>query len=227
MLQQRIMRVFCKGIVRRTSSSVCVGTRRAFAAPSPAFKYQDVFEPEKPDPTVYRKLTSDFVSAVDGPGGKKFLQVAPEGLTLLSKQALIDISHLLRTAHLEQLAKILQDPEASANDRFVALELLKNANVAASMVLPSCQDTGTAICMGKRGQYVLTDGDDERHISKGVFDAYTTTNLRYSQVAPLDMFKEANTKSNLPAQIDIYATKVQASDHAPRGTGTLSWGSHP
>jgi len=123
---------------------------------------------------------------------------------------MIDIAHLLRPAHLEQVAKILKDPEASANDRFVALELLKNANVAAGMILPSCQDTGTGICMGKRGQQVLTDGEDEAAISKGIFDAYTSTNLRYSQVAPLDMFKEVNTKCNLPAQVDLYATKGDA-----------------
>ena len=120
---------------------------------------------------------------------------------------MVDIAHLLRPAHLAQLSLILKDPEASDNDRFVALELLKNANIAAGMILPSCQDTGTGICMGKRGGHVLTDGDDEAHISRGIFDAYTQTNLRYSQVAPQDMFIEANTKTNLPAQIDIYATK--------------------
>ena len=119
---------------------------------------------------------------------------------------MVDIAHLLRPGHLQQLANILDDPEASANDRFVALELLKNANVAASKVLPGCQDTGTAIVMGKRGQYVWTDGADEEHLSKGVFDTYTGTHLRYSQVAPLDMFTEANTKCNLPAQVEIYAT---------------------
>lgn len=126
---------------------------------------------------------------------------------MLSREAMVDIAHLLRPAHLAQLASILKDPEATDNDRFVALELLKNANIAAGMILPSCQDTGTGICMGKRGQNVLTDGDDEAHISRGIFDAYTKTNLRYSQVAPQDMFKESNTKTNLPAQIDIYATK--------------------
>jgi fumarate hydratase class I len=183
--------------------------QRRFLSAS-AFKFQDLFETEKPDSTVYRKLTSDYVSVVDGPFGKKYLKVEPEGLTLLAKQAMIDIAHLLRPAHLEQVAKILKDPEASANDKFVALELLKNANVAAGMILPSCQDTGTGICMGKRGQQVLTDGEDEAAISKGIFDAYTSTNLRYSQVAPLDMFKEVNTKCNLPAQIDLYATKGDA-----------------
>ena len=109
-------------------------------------------------------------------------------------------------AHLKQLSNILKDPEATENDKFVALELLKNANIAANLVLPGCQDTGTAIIMGKRGQNVLTDGKDEEHLSNGVYDTYTKRNLRYSQVAPLDMFKEVNTKTNLPAQIDLYAT---------------------
>eukprot|EP00286_Rhodomonas_abbreviata_P027896 CAMPEP_0181304844 /NCGR_PEP_ID=MMETSP1101-20121128/9385_1 /TAXON_ID=46948 /ORGANISM="Rhodomonas abbreviata, Strain Caron Lab Isolate" /LENGTH=567 /DNA_ID=CAMNT_0023410665 /DNA_START=18 /DNA_END=1721 /DNA_ORIENTATION=+ len=187
--------------------AVSWGARRAFAAAPVDFKYQDLWESAKPDATEYRKLTSDYVSMVDGPGGKKYLQVEPEALTLLSKQAMIDIAHLLRPAHLQSLSNILKDPEASDNDRFVAMELLKNANVAAGMILPSCQDTGTGICMGKRGQQVLTDGEDESHISRGIYDAYTGTNLRYSQVAPLDMFKEANTKCNLPAQIELYATK--------------------
>jgi fumarate hydratase class I len=117
-----------------------------------------------------------------------------------------DIAHLLRPAHLKQLSNILKDPEATSNDRFVALELLKNANIASNFVLPGCQDTGTAIISGKRGHAVLTDGNDEKHLSHGVYDTYTGTNLRYSQVAPLDMFKEVNTKTNLPAQIDLYAT---------------------
>jgi hypothetical protein len=118
---------------------------------------------------------------------------------------MVDIAHLLRPGHLQQLANILEDPEASSNDRFVALELLKNANVAAGKILPGCQDTGTAIVQGKRGQYVWTDGNDEEALSRGVFDTYTGTHLRYSQVAPLDMFTEANTKNNLPAQVEIYA----------------------
>ena len=138
--------------------------------------------------------------------GKKVLQVEPEAVRMLSAQAMTDIAHLLRPGHLQQLANILKDPEASSNDQFVALELLKNANIAAGRILPGCQDTGTAIVMGKRGQYVWTDGADEEHLSKGVFDTYTGTHLRYSQVAPLDMFTEANTKCNLPAQVEIYAT---------------------
>jgi fumarate hydratase class I len=150
------------------------------------------------------QLTSDHVQTIDV-GGKKVLQVEPEALRLLASQAMVDIAHLLRPGHLQQLSNILADPEASSNDRFVALELLKNANVAAGKVLPGCQDTGTAIIQGKRGQYVWTDGNDEEMLSRGVFDTYTETNLRYSQVAPLDMFTEANTKTNLPAQVEIYA----------------------
>ena len=121
-----------------------------------------------------------------------------------------DISHYLRPAHLAQLRRILDDPEASANDRFVALDLLKNANIAAGGVLPMCQDTGTAIVMGKRGQNVLTGGDDEEAISRGIYDAYTKLNLRYSQMAPLTMWEEKNTGSNLPAQIELYATDGDA-----------------
>ncbi len=137
-------------------------------------------------------------------------QVDGEALRLLSKTAMADIAHLLRPGHLAQLRSILDDPEASQNDRFVAMQLLKNANIAAARVLPSCQDTGTAIVVGKRGQYVWTDGKDEEHLSRGVYDTYTSTNLRYSQVAPLDMFKEVNTATNLPAQIDLYATAGDA-----------------
>lgn len=131
-------------------------------------------------PTPYRKLTSDHVKTIDV-DGKKFLQVAPEALRLLSATAMRDIAHLLRPAHLQQLALILKDPEATENDKFVALELLKNANIASNFVLPGCQDTGTAIISGKRGQYVLTDGKDEEHLSRGVYDTYTTTNLRLVQ----------------------------------------------
>ena len=134
------------------------------------------------------------------------LTVEPEALTLLAQEAMVNIAHLLRPGHLQQLAKILKDPEASDNDRFVALELLKNANIAAGMVLPGCQDTGTGICIGKKGQYVWTDGKDEAAISRGIFNAYTRRNLRYSQVAPVDMFNEKNTGCNLPAQIDLYST---------------------
>eukprot|EP00607_Mallomonas_marina_P005072 CAMPEP_0182429030 /NCGR_PEP_ID=MMETSP1167-20130531/25462_1 /TAXON_ID=2988 /ORGANISM="Mallomonas Sp, Strain CCMP3275" /LENGTH=515 /DNA_ID=CAMNT_0024612327 /DNA_START=112 /DNA_END=1656 /DNA_ORIENTATION=+ len=170
----------------------------------PSFNYQELFDLSE-DKTPYRKLTSDYVSTIKL-GDVSFLKVEPEALTILSGQAMRDIAHLLRPAHLQQLSNILKDEEATTNDKFVALELLKNANIAANFILPGCQDTGTAIIMGKRGQLVLTDGEDEKHLSKGVFDTYTSTNLRYSQVAPLDMFQEKNTGTNLPAQIELYAT---------------------
>ena len=165
----------------------------------PEFAYTDLL-PTGPDPTPYRLLTSEGVSTVSG-AGREFLQVEPAALTLLARTAMRDIAHLLRPAHLAQLRRILDDPEASANDRFVALDLLKNANIAAGGVLPMCQDTGTAIVMGKRGQQVLTDGADASHLSRGIYDAYTTLNLRYSQLAPLTMWEEKNTGNNLPAQI--------------------------
>jgi fumarate hydratase class I len=172
------------------------------------FAFQELL-PLGDDETPYRLLTTDHVSSVDL-GGTRFLRVEPEGLTLLTRQAMRDVSHLLRPAHLAQLARILSDPEASPNDRFVALELLKNANIAAGGVLPSCQDTGTAIVMGKKGQQVLTPGGDEAAIARGVHEVYTSTNLRYSQLAPLDMYREVNTGDNLPAQIEIYATDGDA-----------------
>ena len=153
--------------------------------------------------TTYRKLTADGVSTVDGPGGRTFLEVDAEAIHLLTATAMRDISHLLRTSHLEQLAAILDDSEASANDRFVASELIQNACIAAGGVLPSCQDTGTAIVSAKKGDLVLTDGDDREPISHGVYDTFLTSNLRYSQLAPLDMFTERNTGTNLPAQIEI------------------------
>ncbi|MGE0871339.1 MAG: fumarate hydratase [Kofleriaceae bacterium] len=171
----------------------------------PSFTFQDILEIGHHHATPYRKLTSDFVGTFEA-RGKTFLEVAPEALTLLAKTAMRDIAHLLRPGHLAQLRAILDDPEASPNDRFVALELLKNANIAAGGILPGCQDTGTAIVMGKRGQLVMTRGGDEAAISRGVFDTYAAANLRYSQVAPLDMFEEKNTGNNLPAQIEIYAT---------------------
>ena len=169
----------------------------------PEFEYADLL-PLGPDETPYRLLTTDGVSTVEA-AGRTFLQVEPEALRLLTSTAMRDIAHLLRPGHLAQLRSILDDPEASPNDRFVALDLLKNANISAGFVLPMCQDTGTAIVMGKRGQHVLTPGDDEHAISKGVFDAYTTLNLRYSQMAPLTMWEERNTGTNLPAQIELYA----------------------
>ena len=169
------------------------------------FAYTDLL-PKEPggEPTPYRLLTTDGIDTVEA-AGRTFLTVEPDVLRQLTFEAIHDISHLLRPAHLAQLASILKDPEASPNDRFVALDLLKNANISAGGVLPMCQDTGTAIVMGKRGQNVWTQGQDEEHISRGVFDAYQRLNLRYSQLSPLNMWQERNTGSNLPAQVEIYA----------------------
>ncbi|WOP20190.1 fumarate hydratase [Raineyella sp. LH-20] len=158
-----------------------------------------------PDETPYRLLTTEGVRTVEGPGGRTFLEVDPEAITLLAETAMHDIAHFLRPAHLAQLQKILNDPEASNNDKFVALDLLKNANIASGGVLPMCQDTGTAIVSAHRGQHVLTSVQDEVPISRGVYNAYTRLNLRYSQNAPLTMWDEKNTGCNLPAQIDIAA----------------------
>src|SRR6185503_13982103 len=152
----------------------------------------------------WKKLSSDHVSSFEG-GGHSFLSVDRAALTTLTRQAMHDIAHLLRPAHLAQLAKILDDPEASPNDRFVALDLLKNANIAAGGVLPMCQDTGTAIVVGKKGQYVLTGGGDEAAIARGIFETYQKDNLRYSQMAPLNMWDEKNTGTNLPGEIKISA----------------------
>src|SRR5262245_3432946 len=157
------------------------------------------------DTTEYRMISDSGLDVVNGPGGRRFLTVSSDVLTQLTAEAMHDIAHYLRPAHLAQLRAIIDDPAASPNDRYVALDLLRNANVAAAGVLPMCQDTGTAIVMGKRGRYVLTDGTDEEAIARGVFDAYTKLNLRYSQLAPLTMYEEKNTGSNLPAQVEIYA----------------------
>lgn len=170
----------------------------------PEFAYTDLL-PVGEDTTPYRLVTAEGVSTFEA-DGRTFLKVEPEALRKLAAEAMHDISHYLRAAHLAQLRTILDDPEASANDRFVALDLLKNANIAAAGVLPMCQDTGTAIVMGKRGQQVLTRGGDEEALSRGIYDAYTQLNLRYSQMAPLTMWDEKNTGSNLPAQIELYAT---------------------
>lgn len=161
------------------------------------------------DETPYQLLTADWVSTGEFEGGE-ILKVEAEGLTMLADRAIRDSAHLLRPAHLQQLTKILEDPEASDNDRFVAIEMLKNANIAAGGVLPMCQDTGTVIAMGKKGHRVWTDGSDEAALSCGIATAFRETNLRYSQLAPLDMFQEANTKTNLPAQIEIYAEEGDA-----------------
>ena len=174
---------------------------------SPQFSYSDLL-PVGEDKTKYRNLGKAGVSVVKL-GDKEFLQVAPVALTLLTETAIHDISHYLRAEHLQQLANILSDPEASPNDRFVATDLLKNANIAAGGILPMCQDTGTALVMGKKGQYVLTTAKDEVAISQGIYNAYTKLNLRYSQMAPVTTWEEKNTGNNLPAQIEIYAD----SDH--------------
>src|SRR5215813_1426106 len=169
----------------------------------PDFSYTDLL-PLRPDTTEYRLVSKVGVAprrALD----REFLEVEPEALTLLTAQAMRDIAHLLRPGHLRLLRSILDDPEASPNDRFVASDLLKNACISAGGVLPMCQDTGTAIVLGKRGQQILTRGRDEEAIARGVYDAYTTLNLRYSQLAPITMWEERNTGSNLPAQIEIYA----------------------
>jgi fumarate hydratase class I len=167
------------------------------------FKYQDMF-PLTEDTTEYRLLSEDHVSTAPFDGAE-VLKVSAEGLTFLAEQAFRDVAHLLRSSHLESLAAILDDTESSANDRYVALEMLKNAVIAAEGIFPMCQDTGTAIIMGKKGQRVWTEGVDEAALSQGVFNAYTRGNLRYSQNAPLNMYEEKNTASNLPAQIELYA----------------------
>ena len=173
-----------------------------------AYAHHQMF-PIGEDRTPFRKLTGDFVSAGKF-DGETLLKVEPKALTMLAAEAFKDISHLLRPQHLEQLASILKDPEASDNDRFVALDLLKNANIAAGGVLPMCQDTGTAIVMGKKGAKVWTGGGDEAALAEGVLKTFTETNLRYSQVAPLDLFTEKNTGTNLPAQIEIFADEGDA-----------------
>jgi fumarate hydratase class I len=170
---------------------------------SPQFSYSDLL-PIGEDKTKYRNIGKNGVSVIKL-GDREFLQVSPEALTLLTETAIHDISHYLRAEHLQQLANILKDPEASPNDRFVALDLLKNANISAGGILPMCQDTGTALVMGKKGQYVLTTSKDEVAISQGIYDAFTKLNLRYSQMAPVTTWEEKNTGNNLPAQIEIYA----------------------
>ncbi len=170
----------------------------------PEFRYADLL-PTGPDETPYRLVTTEGVSTFEAEG-QTFLRVSAEAIQRLTSEAMHDISHYLRPAHLAQLRKIIDDPESSGNDRFVALDLLKNVNISAGGVLPMCQDTGTAIVMGKKSEGVLTGADDGEAISRGVFDAYTTLNLRYSQLAPLTMWEERNTGTNLPAQIELYST---------------------
>ncbi len=175
------------------------------AAPAPEFLYSDLL-PIGADETPYRLITTEGVSTFEV-DGRTFLKVEPEAIRRLTAEAMHDISHFLRPAHLAQLRRIIDDPEASGNDRFVALDLLKNVNISAGGVLPMCQDTGTAIVMGKKSEGVLTGVDDGEVISKGVYDAYTQLNLRYSQLAPLTTYEEKNTGTNLPAQVEIYATE--------------------
>ncbi|GAC49051.1 fumarate hydratase [Gordonia aichiensis] len=172
---------------------------------APEFRYAELL-PSGADDTPYRLITTEGVSTVDV-DGQTFLKVAPEALERLTSEAMHDISHYLRPAHLRQLRRIIDDPEASGNDRFVALDLLKNVNISAGGVLPMCQDTGTAIVMGKKSEGVLTGVDDGEWISRGVYDAYTKLNLRYSQLAPLTTYDEKNTGTNLPAQVEIYSTQ--------------------
>ena len=174
----------------------------------PEFIYEDLL-PIGEDKTEYRLVSTEGVSTFSAEG-MEFLKVSPEAIAQLTTEAIHDISHYLRDEHLEQLSKIMTDPEASPNDRFVALDLLKNANIAAGGVLPMCQDTGTALVMGKKGQRVLTSEKDEISVSRGVYDAYTKLNLRYSQMAAVTTWEEKNTGNNLPAQVEIYS----ASDHA-------------
>ena len=174
---------------------------------TPTFSYSDIL-PLGEDQTSYRSLGKEGVSTVLL-GDREFLTITPEAITNLSETAIHDIQHYLRREHLSQLASILDDPESSPNDRFVALDLLKNANIAAGGVLPMCQDTGTSIVIGKKGQHVLTEGKDEQAISEGIYNAFTRLNLRYSQMAPINMWEEKNTGNNLPAQVEIYAD----SDH--------------
>ena len=178
---------------------------------APEFNYSDLL-PIGPDTTRYRLISRDGVTVTQH-GDREFLEVAPRALTQLTEVAMHDISHYLRTEHLQQLAKILKDPESSANDRFVALDLLKNANIAAGGILPMCQDTGTALIMGKKGQHVLTTAKDEVALSQGVYNAFTKLNLRYSQMAPVTTWEEKNTGNNLPAQIEIYADTDHADEY--------------
>jgi len=196
------------GNIEVTKSSANASSNKKQKQPPPDFSYTPLFDAAPDTTTEYRQiLPSSAVETITLPDGTTMLRVPGEALRTLSSTAFSDIAHLLRPAHLAQLRKILDDPEASDNDRFVAMELLKNANIASGRILPGCQDTGTAIVMAKRGHLVLTDGNDDEYLSGGAYDAYTTLNLRYSQVAPLSMFKEKNTGTNLPAQVDVLGIK--------------------
>ena len=178
---------------------------------SPTFSYSQLL-PLGKDETKYRLVSKEGVKVVKL-GDRQFLEVAPEALSKLTEEAIHDISHYLRPDHLAQLANIIKDPEASPNDRFVATDLLKNANISAGGILPMCQDTGTALVMAKKGQHVLTTSNDEVAISQGIYDAFTKLNLRYSQLAPVTTWEEKNTGNNLPAQIEIYADSEHADEY--------------
>jgi fumarate hydratase class I len=184
---------------------------------APSFTYSPLFQKDPKnipasEHTEYKQILPASAVSTTEINGKEYLTVPKEALRELSFTAFSDVAHLLRPAHLSQVRSILDDPEASDNDKFVAFELLKNANIASARVLPGCQDTGTAIVVGKKGHMVLTEGQDDEHLSGGAFDAYTKLNLRYSQVAPIDMFDEKNTGNNLPAQVDVYATEGDSYD---------------
>ncbi len=194
---------YAQGRKRRFGASTVGSGELLYSGWMAEFQYQPIFELE-PEQVEYRKLSSDHVSTTEFEG-QQILKIEPEALAQLAREAMVDLAHLLRASHLAQLAKILEDPEASRNDRFVALELLKNANIAAAGVLPGCQDTGTAIIFAHKGENVFTFSNDEESLSRGIYQAYQEKNLRFSQMAALDMFTEKNTGTNLPAQIDIHA----------------------
>jgi fumarate hydratase class I len=174
------------------------------------FVYQEIF-PLSADTTEYRLLTAEHVSKTSFEG-KDILKIGSDGLTLLAQAAFKDVAHLLRPSHLQQLANMIEDPEASKNDKYVALEMIKNAVIAAEGIFPMCQDTGTAVVIGKKGQQVWTEGCDEEDLSRGIYNAYTSNYFRYSQMAPLSMYEEKNTGCNLPAQIDLYVTQGKSYD---------------
>src|SRR5947207_463522 len=184
----------------------------ATITPVPPYRHTPLF-PLGKDTTTYRRISSEGVR-VEKVMGKEMLVVSHEAMRALSEAAFADINHLLRPAHLASLKSIVEDPEASDNDKFVAFDFLKNANIAAGGVLPMCQDTGTAIIMGKKGRLVFTDGEDEAALAEGARDAYLKRNLRYSQLAPISMFEEKNTGSNMPAQVEIYAEGAGDADDA-------------
>ena len=194
----------------RITNATSTASARFLSSSSPEFVYEPLFNSNIYEETEFRQLMDSSAVSTTTINGVEYLSVPGEAMTELSSQAFGDVAHLLRPKHLQQVRKILDDDEASSNDKFVAMELLKNANIASARILPGCQDTGTAIVMGKKGHLVLTDGKDESYLSKGAYNAYTELNLRYSQVAPVDMFTEKNTGNNMPAQIDLLASEGNA-----------------